>query len=86
MACRLTEKVVDCRDPEATSAFWSAVLGYRELGREDGAIAIGPEEGFGGPAPAPVPSTHPDPTPGTVRWHVLAGTEGNVFCLPRPRV
>jgi catechol 2,3-dioxygenase-like lactoylglutathione lyase family enzyme len=70
MACRLTEIVVDSRDPEALAAFWSAVLGYRELSREDGAIEIGPEEGFGGPAPTLVFSPSGDPRPGKLRWHV----------------
>jgi catechol 2,3-dioxygenase-like lactoylglutathione lyase family enzyme len=71
MACRFSELVVDSRDPEALAAFWSAVLGYRELSRdEDGAIEIGPEEGFGGPAPTIVFGRVPDPTPGKLRWHV----------------
>jgi catechol 2,3-dioxygenase-like lactoylglutathione lyase family enzyme len=70
MACRLTEIVVDCRDPEALAAFWSAVLGYRELSREDGAIEIGPEEGFGGPAPTLVFSSSTDAAPGKLSWHV----------------
>ena len=70
MACRLTEIVVDSQDPEALAAFWSAVLGYRELSREDGAIEIGPEEGFGGPAPTLVFSPSSDPRPGKLRWHV----------------
>lgn len=70
MACRLSEIVVDCRDPESLAAFWSAVLGYRELSREDGEIEIGPEEGFGGPAPTLVFGRVPDPTPGKLRWHV----------------
>lgn len=33
------------------SRFWCQVLGYVELGREDADIEIGPESGFGGPAP-----------------------------------
>jgi catechol 2,3-dioxygenase-like lactoylglutathione lyase family enzyme len=70
MACRFTELVVDCRDPEALAAFWSAVLGYRELSREDGAIEIGPAPGFGGAAPTLVFSPHDAPTPGKLRWHV----------------
>jgi hypothetical protein len=71
MACRFTELVVDSRDPEALAAFWSAVLGYRELSRdEDGAIEIGPEEGFGGPAPTLVFTHVADPTPGKLPWHV----------------
>ena len=70
MACRLSEIVVDCRDPESLAAFWSAVLGYRELSREDGEVEIGPAEGFGGPAPTLVFGRVPDPTPGKLRWHV----------------
>src|SRR3712207_8420399 len=71
MACRFSEIVVDCRDPEALAAFWSAVLGYRELSRdEDGAIEIGPEEGFGGAAPTLVFAPVADPTPGKARLHI----------------
>ncbi len=70
MACRFSELVVDCRDPESLAAFWAQVLGYRELGREDGAVEIGPEEGFGGPAPTLVFSPSSDPAPGKLRWHV----------------
>ena len=70
MACRFTEIVIDCRDPEALAAFWSAVLGYRELSREDGAIEIGPEEGFGGPAPTLVFSPSADPRPPKLPWHI----------------
>jgi catechol 2,3-dioxygenase-like lactoylglutathione lyase family enzyme len=70
MACRFTEIVVDCRDPEALAGFWSAVLGYRELSREDGAIEIGPDEGFGGPAPTLVFSPSTDPRPPKLPWHI----------------
>jgi len=70
MACRFSELVVDCRDPEGLAAFWSAVLGYRELSREDGAIEIGPEAGFGGAAPTLVFGPVAEPTPGKLRWHV----------------
>jgi catechol 2,3-dioxygenase-like lactoylglutathione lyase family enzyme len=70
MACRLSEIVVDCRDPESLAAFWAAVLGYRELSREDGEVEIGPEAGFGGPAPTLVFGRVADPTPGKLRWHV----------------
>ena len=70
MACRFSELVVDSRDPETLAAFWSAVLGYRELSREEGAIEIGPEAGFGGPAPTLVFAPVPHPTPGKVRLHI----------------
>ena len=70
MACRFTEIVVDCRDPEALASFWSAVLGYQELSREDGAIEVGPEEGFGGPAPTLAFSPSSDPRPPKLPWHI----------------
>jgi hypothetical protein len=100
MACRFSELVVDSRDPEALAAFWAAVLDYRTLGREEGAVEIGPGAGFGGAAPTLVFAPVPDPTPGKVRlhidlnatdrgdegWHVLADPEGNQFCLLERRL
>ena len=71
MACRFSELVVDSLDPEALAAFWAAVLNYRVLGREeDGGVEIGPEAGFGGPAPTLVFAPVSDPTPGKVRLHI----------------
>ena len=71
MACRFTELVVDSRDPEELARFWAAVLDYRVLSRdEDGAVEIGPEAGFGGPAPTLVFAPVADPTPGKVRLHI----------------
>jgi Glyoxalase-like domain len=71
MACRFSELVVDCRDPESLAAFWAAVLDYRVLSREeDGSVEIGPEAGFGGAAPTLVFGPVPDPTPGKVRLHI----------------
>ena len=70
MACRLSELVIDCRDPEVLARFWCEVLDYRELSREDGAIEIGPEAGFGGPAPTLVFGPVDEPTPGKLRLHI----------------
>ena len=71
MACRFSELVIDCRDPEALAAFWAAVLDYRVLGREaDGSVEIGPAEGFGGAAPTLVFGPVADPTPGKLRLHI----------------
>jgi hypothetical protein len=71
MACRFSELVIDCRDPEGLAAFWAAVLDYRVLGREaDGSVEIGPEAGFGGAAPTLVFGPVTDPTPGKVRLHI----------------
>jgi Glyoxalase-like domain len=70
MASRFTELVVDCRDPGSLAGFWCEVLGYRVLSREDGAVEIGPEAGFGGAAPTLVFAPVTEPTPGKVRLHV----------------
>ena len=70
MACRFTELVVDCRDPESLAAFWAAVLDYRVLSREEDEVEIGPEAGFGGPAPTLVFGRVADPTPGKLRLHI----------------
>ncbi|MGY1617711.1 VOC family protein [Geodermatophilus sp. SYSU D00691] len=70
MACRFTELVVDCRDPEALAAFWAAVLDYRVLSREEDEVEIGREAGFGGPAPTLVFGRVADPTPGKLRLHI----------------
>ncbi|MEV7203212.1 VOC family protein [Streptomyces griseoluteus] len=72
MACRISELVVDAADPERLAAFWSDVLGYVELGREDdGSIEIGPPgAGFGGPQPTLVLSPTADPRPAKLRLHI----------------
>ena len=79
MACRFSELVVDSRDPEALAAFWAAVLDYRVLGREeDGSVEIGPEAGFGGPAPTLIFGPVAEPTPGKTRLHIdLNATDRN---------
>ena len=49
MACRISELVLGCRDPEALARFWCEVLDFAVLDREDDeSIEIGPREGFGG--------------------------------------
>ncbi|GGW14967.1 glyoxalase [Streptomyces capoamus] len=72
MACRISELVLDCADPDRLAAFWSEVLGYVELEREaDGSIAIGPPgAGFGGPQPVLVLSPGSDPRPGKLPLHL----------------
>ena len=69
MACRLTELVLDCRDPRGLAEFWCAVLDYVVLTEEDdGAIEIGPASGPGGPVPSIVlsPSSSMPVTGGNV--------------------
>jgi hypothetical protein len=72
VACRITELVIDAADAERLAAFWSEVLGYVELGREDdGSIEIGPPAGAGGPRPALVLSPTSDPRAGKkLRLHI----------------
>ncbi|WP_411111361.1 VOC family protein [Streptomyces sp. c-19] len=72
MACRISELVLDCADPERLAAFWSEVLGYVEIEREeDGSIAIGPPDaGFGGPQPTLVLSPSTAPRGGKLPLHL----------------
>ncbi|SEG33958.1 hypothetical protein SAMN05444920_102637 [Nonomuraea solani] len=71
MACRMSELVLDCRDPEALARFWCEVLGYVVLGREgDGSVEIGPQEGFGGLQPTLVLSPSDEPKTGKLRLHI----------------
>ncbi|GAA3072199.1 VOC family protein [Streptomyces roseofulvus] len=72
MACRISELVLECADPERLAAFWSEVLGYVELNREeDGSIEIGPPgTGFGGPQPTLVLSPNDAPRNGSRRLHI----------------
>ncbi|MEV7568867.1 VOC family protein [Streptomyces tanashiensis] len=72
MACRITELILDCADPERLAAFWSEVLGYVEIGREDdGSIQIGPPGAeFGGPQPTLLLSLSSDPRAGKLPLHI----------------
>lgn len=70
MSCRISELVLDCSDPELLAKFWSGVLGYVELDREDGAIEIGPPEGFGGLQPTIILSPSTDPRTGKLPLHI----------------
>jgi Glyoxalase-like domain len=44
MGSRLTEMVVDCHDPVAQAAFWTAVLDYHVVRTEAGQVEIAPWE------------------------------------------
>jgi predicted enzyme related to lactoylglutathione lyase len=72
MACRISELVIDAADHERLATFWSEVLGYVELGREDdGSIEIGPPgAGFGGGQPTLILSPSTDPRRGKLRLHL----------------
>jgi catechol 2,3-dioxygenase-like lactoylglutathione lyase family enzyme len=70
MSCRISELVLNCSDPELLAKFWSDVLGYVELDREDGAIEIGPPAGFGGLQPTIILSPSREPRTGRLPLHI----------------
>ncbi|MBT2224743.1 VOC family protein [Nonomuraea sp. NEAU-A123] len=70
MACRISELVLDCRDPERLAAFWCEVLGYIVLDREEGSVEIGPKEGFGGLQPTIILSPTDTPRAGQLPLHI----------------
>lgn len=66
MACRISELVLGCRDPEVLARFWCEVLDFVVLDREDdGTLEIGPREGFGGPQPTIILSRRDEPEKGS---------------------
>jgi catechol 2,3-dioxygenase-like lactoylglutathione lyase family enzyme len=69
MACRISELIIPCRDPQRLAAFWCEVLGFIVLDTDDGAVEIGPQEGFGGLQPTLVFSPTTEPKAGTLRLH-----------------
>src|SRR5437868_4211803 len=70
MACRISELVIDCQDPQRLATFWCEVLDFIVLDTDDGAIEIGPREGFGGLQPTLVFSPTTDPKAGKSRLHI----------------
>ncbi|WP_030546754.1 VOC family protein [Streptomyces albus] len=71
MACRISELVLECRDPEALARFWCEVLDFVVLDREGNEmLEIGPREGFGGPQPTIILSRRDEPENGTPRLHI----------------
>ncbi|QYN22587.1 VOC family protein [Amycolatopsis sp. DSM 110486] len=70
MACRITELVIDCADPQRLGNFWCEVLGYVELGWEGADLEIGPPGGFGGPLPTLVLSRSDEPKRGKLPLHL----------------
>ncbi|MGN6160601.1 MAG: VOC family protein [Marmoricola sp.] len=71
MACRISELVLDCRDPELLARFWCEALDYVVLDREeDGSVEVGPREGFGGAQPTIFLSKTEHPEPSKPRLHI----------------
>jgi catechol 2,3-dioxygenase-like lactoylglutathione lyase family enzyme len=71
MACRISELVLECRDPETLAEFWCNVLDFVVLDREgDGSMEIGPREGFGGAQPTIILSPTDAPRTAKSRLHL----------------
>ena len=72
MASRITELVLDARDPDLLARFWCEVLGYVELDRTDeGDIEIGPPGvGAYGPQPTIVFNRSDKPKTDQLRLHI----------------
>ncbi|MQY07449.1 VOC family protein [Actinomadura macrotermitis] len=70
MACRISELLIDCHDPQRLADFWCEVLGFSVLGTDvDGSIQIGPPQGAGGVQPTLLFSPTTDPKVGKLRMH-----------------
>ncbi|MFD9814147.1 VOC family protein [Streptomyces sp. NPDC059080] len=70
MACRISELVLSCRDPEALARFWCEVLDFVVLDRDGDALEIGPREGFGGAQPTIILLRTDEPPKGQLRLHI----------------
>jgi hypothetical protein len=67
----MSELVLECRDPEVLARFWSEVLDFVVLDREDdGSIEIGPQRGFGGPQPTIILAPTDEVKRGKSRLHI----------------
>ena len=70
MACRISELVLDCREPEVLARFWCEVLDFVVLDRDEDGLEIGPREGFGGAQPTIILSRTDKPEPAKPRLHI----------------
>jgi len=70
MACRISELVLDCREPEVLARFWCEVLDFVVLDRDEDGLEIGPREGFGGAQPTIILSRADKPEPAKPRLHI----------------
>ena len=68
MACRITELVLDCRDPDALSRWWCEVLDWVELDRDEQVVEIGPRGGSS--CPTLLFSRSDDPRRGKLPLHL----------------
>ena len=70
MASRITELIVNCRDPRRLADFWCEVLGFTVLDIEGDDIEIGPAgSGFGGPQATLIFNRSDEPKQDNLRLH-----------------
>ena len=67
MACRFTELVIDCGDPEAQARFWAEVLDYTVTERSDDWVFI---QGPTGSGPGMTFAKVPEPKTVNNRLHI----------------
>ena len=78
MACRISELVLEARDPEALARFWCEVLDFVVLDSddEDGSTEIGARDGFGGRQPTIILLKTDEPKREKSRLHIdLSATD-----------
>jgi len=76
LACRITDLVLNCADPEALAPFWRAVLGYEVLDADETGVSIGPPGGGARPGLTLLRSA--DRKVGTLRLHLdVNATDGD---------
>jgi hypothetical protein len=68
MASRISELIINCRDPHRLAEFWCEVLDFIVLDADDD-VEIGPREGFGGLQPTLIFSPTTEPKAGRLRLH-----------------
>jgi catechol 2,3-dioxygenase-like lactoylglutathione lyase family enzyme len=78
MACRITELVLDCRDPDRLAEFWCAALGYEVIGHEPDGLELGPPGGrFGEGPPTLVLARTENPRRGKLPLHLDVSPAGS---------
>jgi catechol 2,3-dioxygenase-like lactoylglutathione lyase family enzyme len=77
MACRITELVLDCHDPDRLAEFWCAVLGYEVIGHEPDGLALGPAGArFGEGPPTLILARTENPRRGKLPLHLDVSPAG----------
>jgi hypothetical protein len=77
MACRITELVLECRDPGKLAEFWCPVLGYEIIGHEPDGLELGlPGVPFGQGPPTLILAETDAPRRGKLPLHLDVSPAG----------